>query len=248
VHARELRVDESALTGESTAATKGTAAVDADAALPDRVSAAYASTMVTAGRGRTATLVGAVGFEGARGLEGTASGTCAALANSLNVRRTARGVTCFSRSSSRPLSATTLRAALTSSSSGQDTSPMIEARIRASIEAYIAAWNEHDAAQRMRLIEQACAEELIMRTPGKRIEGRGALDALIADFQHRRPGARAVLSSAVDVQGNVFRYVGMVEGATIARGGETFDAGESDEDGRIRLLLTFVGAALPSRT
>lgn len=125
---------------------------------------------------------------------------------------------------------------------------MIEARIRASIEAYVAAWNEHDATQRMRLIEHACAEDLLMRTPGKRIDGRGQLDALIADFQQRRPRERAVLSSAVDVQGNVFRYVGIVEGSTSARGGETFDAGECDEDGRIRLLLSFVGAALPSRT
>jgi hypothetical protein len=125
---------------------------------------------------------------------------------------------------------------------------MIEARIRASIEAYVAAWNEHDAAQRVRLIAQACAEDLRMRTPGKRIEGRGELDALIADFQRRRPGARAVLSSAIDVQGTVFRYAGIVEGATIAGGGETFDAGECDDEGRIRLLLSFVGAALPSRS
>jgi ketosteroid isomerase-like protein len=125
---------------------------------------------------------------------------------------------------------------------------MIEARIRASIEAYIAAWNEHDAAERMRLIARACAEDLLMRTPGKRIDGRAQLDALIADFQQRRPGERAVLSSAIDVQGNVFRCAGIVEGSSIARGGDTLDAGECDEDGRIRLLLSFVGAALPSRT
>ncbi len=122
---------------------------------------------------------------------------------------------------------------------------MNEARIRASIDAYVAAWNEHDAVQRMRLIEHACAENLLMRTPGKRIDGRSELDALIADFQRRRPGDRAVLSSAIDVQGNVFRYAGVVEGSTNSRGGETFDAGECDEDGRIRLLLSFVGAALP---
>jgi len=124
---------------------------------------------------------------------------------------------------------------------------MNEARIRASIEAYVAAWNERDAAQRIRLIEQACAEDLLMRTPGKRIDGRGELDALIADFQRRRPGERAVLSSAIDIQGHVFRYSGVVEGGAIARG-DTLDVGECDEDGRIRLLLTFVGAALPSRT
>ena len=120
---------------------------------------------------------------------------------------------------------------------------MIEARVRACIEAYIAAWNERDAAKRMRLIEQACAEDLLMRTPGKRIDGRSELDALIADFQQRRPGERAVLSSAIDVQGNVFRYAGKVEESTI--GGEALDAGSCDEDGRIRVLLSFVGAVLP---
>jgi hypothetical protein len=125
---------------------------------------------------------------------------------------------------------------------------MIEGRMRSSVEAYVAAWNEQDAAKRMRLIEQACAEDVLMRTPGKRIDGRAQLDALIADFQRRRPGDRAVLSSAVDVQGNLFRYAGIVERSTLARGGDTFDAGECDEDGRIRLLLSFVGAALTSRT
>ncbi|AKV00317.1 hypothetical protein AKJ09_06980 [Labilithrix luteola] len=119
---------------------------------------------------------------------------------------------------------------------------MIEARIRATIEAYVAAWNEQDGPQRMRLIEQACAKDLLMRTPGRRVEGHRELDALMADFQRRRPGERAVLSSAVDVQGSVFRYAGLLESLTGARGGETFDAGECDEDGRIRVLLTFVGA------
>lgn len=118
---------------------------------------------------------------------------------------------------------------------------MSEARIRASIEAYVAAWNEPDASQRMRLIEHACAEDLHMRTPGKPINGRSELDALMADFQKRRPGERAVFASPIDVQGRIFRFVGTVEGASVARG-ENFDAGESDEDGRIRVLFTFVGA------
>ena len=121
---------------------------------------------------------------------------------------------------------------------------MNEARIRASIEAYVAAWNEHDAAQRTRIIEQACAEDMLMRTPSKRIQGRRELDARIADFQERRPGERAVLSSAIDVQGNAFRYVGRVEGAMVDRP-DALDVGECDEHGRIRILLTFVGATLP---
>lgn len=120
-------------------------------------------------------------------------------------------------------------------------SPTTETRIRASIAAYIGAWNEQDASQRMRLIEHACTEGLRMQTPGRTIYGRTELAALMADFQRRRPGERAVLSGAIDVQGRLFRYVGVVEGSTIPRG-ETFDAGECDDDGRIRLLLTFAGA------
>ena len=121
------------------------------------------------------------------------------------------------------------------------------ARIRANIEAYIAAWNEHDAAKRLRLLERACADDFVMQTPGRRIAGRVELDALIGDFQRRRPGLRAVLSSGIDVQGTVFRYAGVVEGSQDTGAGETFDAGECDDEGRIRLLLTFGGVALPAR-
>jgi hypothetical protein len=125
---------------------------------------------------------------------------------------------------------------------------MIEARIRASIDSFVAAWNERDAAQRMRLLERACTEDVLMRTSGRRVTGRGELDALIADFQQRRPGARAAFSSGVDVQGNLFRYSGIVEGPASDGGGEALDAGECDEDGRIRLVLSFVGVGLPPRT
>src|SRR5678815_1762474 len=109
---------------------------------------------------------------------------------------------------------------------------MSEARIRVSIEAYIAAWNETNPKQRVRLIEQACTNDVVMRTPGKRIEGRGELDSLIADFQRRRPGERAVLSSVIDIQGALFRYSGFVEDKSGARGGDNFDAGECDGEGR----------------
>ncbi len=83
---------------------------------------------------------------------------------------------------------------------------MDEARVRASIEAYVAAWNSK-----------------------RRLQGRGELDDLIADFQKRCPTDRAAFASAIDVQG-----------------GSAFDAGECDDDGRIHLLLTFAGASLPA--
>ncbi len=120
----------------------------------------------------------------------------------------------------------------------------IPARIQANIEAYVAAWNEHDAAVRMQLVAKSCTGDVVMCTAGRRIRGHAELDAMMADFQRRRPHWRAVFSSAIDVQGNLFRYTGAVEGPSAA-GGDAFDAGECDDDGRIRLLLTFVGAGLP---
>ncbi len=50
VEARNFRVDESALTGESLAVEKGLAAVDAQAALGDRTSMAYSGTLVVSGQ------------------------------------------------------------------------------------------------------------------------------------------------------------------------------------------------------
>lgn len=52
LEARDLRVDESALTGESVPVNKSIARVEADAALADRTNLAFASTFVTYGRAR----------------------------------------------------------------------------------------------------------------------------------------------------------------------------------------------------
>ena len=125
---------------------------------------------------------------------------------------------------------------------------MNEARVRASVEDYVAAWNERDATQRQRLIERSCAVDLLLCTARRRVHGRDALAAMIAEFQARCPGARAVLASKVDVQGSLVRYAGLVEGVPSApANGEALDTGECDEEGRIRFLLTFVGATLPPR-
>ena len=118
---------------------------------------------------------------------------------------------------------------------------MSETGIRASIEAFVAAWNERDATRRAERLEQACVADVHFRTSGRAVHGRSELDALIADFQRRMPGARAVFASAIDVQGRLFRYAGAVEDANGARIGEAFDAGECDDDGKIRVFFTFVG-------
>src|SRR5512140_1195128 len=121
---------------------------------------------------------------------------------------------------------------------------MNDPRVRSSIEAYVAAWNEHDPEARARLGERACADDFRIITPGRCVRGRAGLEALIAEFQKRRPGDRARLTSAVEIHETTFRYVGVVEsegGAPV----ENLDTGEHDAEGRILLVLTFPGAAPP---
>lgn len=138
------------------------------------------------------------------------------------------------------------RRALRAARTPRHTATMTEARIRASIEAFISAWNEVDVLRRHQLLERACAHDIVFRTTGRRVEGRAELEALMADFRRRCPADRAELTSAVDVQGSLFRYAGVVVGPDGPRG-ENYDAGECDDEGRIRLVLTFPGAALPAR-
>jgi hypothetical protein len=124
-----------------------------------------------------------------------------------------------------------------------------EDRMRACIGAYVAAWNEPDAAARRALIASACSPELRFITARQRIVGHDGLDAIIADFQRRRPGHRVSLLGSVDIQGHLYRCAGRVDGPMGSRATplpDAFDAGECDEDGRIRLILTFAGASLPN--
>ena len=118
-------------------------------------------------------------------------------------------------------------------------------RVRSSIEAYVAAWNEREPEARARLVERACAEDFRLVTPGRCIRGRAAFDAFIADFQKRRPGDRARLASVVEIHESTFRYLGVVESEGGGPAAETLDTGEHDADGRLLLVLTFAGAAPP---
>jgi hypothetical protein len=59
------------------------------------------------------------------------------------------------------------------------------------------------------------------------------------------PGVRVRMTSRVDVQGKLCRFTGVVEGPAGQVGPEAADVCECDATGRIRLLFTFAGVALP---
>lgn len=106
---------------------------------------------------------------------------------------------------------------------------------------YATAWAEPDPEARARLLEACWAEDGRLVTGGSGFNGRAALaaamDAFFADPQ--RPTVR--LTSPIDVQGRMFRLSAVAEYPDGRVSAESHDAGEVDADGRIAILLTFVG-------
>jgi SnoaL-like domain len=112
---------------------------------------------------------------------------------------------------------------------------------------YAAAWTEPDPAARSRMLEACFAVDGRIAARGDGIRGRAALAAAIDAFfaDPRRLTTR--ITSAIDVQGRLFRFRAVLENPDGTPVVEVHDAGEVDGDGRIALLLTFVGP-LPERT
>ena len=119
--------------------------------------------------------------------------------------------------------------------------------IKHAVASYAAAWAERDSARRADLLANAVTDDVrIVIGAGKRdIRGRAALEAEIVGFLQRVPDVRVRMTSGIDVQGNLCRFTGVVEGPQGQIGPEASDACECDASGRIRLLFTFAGVALP---
>jgi hypothetical protein len=119
--------------------------------------------------------------------------------------------------------------------------------IKRAVTCYAAAWAERDPARRAELLASAVTDDVRMVfAVGKReIRGRAALEAEIVALQRRLPVERVRVTSGIDVQGNLCRFTGAVEGLEGQIGPESFDACECDATGRIALLMTFTGAGLP---
>ncbi len=118
-------------------------------------------------------------------------------------------------------------------------------QIRSSVQSYVAAWNEPDPVRRNELLERACADELRVVAPREMVHGRAELAALIDGFHRRRPGDRGKLTSAVEIHNGVFRFSALISGSSAAPPVEMIDVGECNDDGRIRLIFSFVGVAPP---
>jgi hypothetical protein len=111
---------------------------------------------------------------------------------------------------------------------------------------YAAVWEEPDPVTRALMLEACFAVDGRVVSRGEGIRGRAALAAAIDAFfaDPRRLASR--VTSAIDTQGRLFRFRAVLEHPDGTPFLEIHDAGEVDGDGRITLLLTFVGP-LPER-
>lgn len=79
--------------------------------------------------------------------------------------------------------------------------------------AYDAAWNEADAAERVRQLERSLTDDAELVDPTGRFRGRRAVAERIAGFSDRFPGARATITSGVDAHHGFARYSWRITGS-----------------------------------
>lgn len=112
--------------------------------------------------------------------------------------------------------------------------------VRTAVESYIRAATERDPDARAALLEACFAEDGRMVTRSREIRGRRAIAEMLTRFLADPEVADVRVTSDVDASGTTFRFHSVIEkrDGTLLDG---FDAGEIDEDGKIRLILTFAG-------
>ena len=106
---------------------------------------------------------------------------------------------------------------------------------------YVAAWNEADAAARLKILGGCWAEDAVYVDPNVELKGRVALSERIATVQASRPGARIEMMSGVDVHHNVVRFLWRLVRADGSTGDISIDFGEVDAAGRLTKIVGFFG-------
>jgi hypothetical protein len=100
------------------------------------------------------------------------------------------------------------------------------------VDAYLAAWNERDAAARQVLLRSAVADDFEFHGPTGTFSGPEALEGLIVALQERMGGAVVVRTGPLT--GGRFAWVVQTPSGDSLLGGT--DQAESGPDGRLRSI------------
>lgn len=114
------------------------------------------------------------------------------------------------------------------------------------VRTYVAAWQEPDRARRAELLEACFAADGRVVSRATELRGRAAVAAAIDAFFADPRGLSTRLTSGIDAARTTFRFRAVLEYRDGAPALEFHDSGEVDADGRIAVLLTFLGPLPPS--
>ena len=95
------------------------------------------------------------------------------------------------------------------------------ALVGATIDTYLATWNETDAPRRQAAIARAWAADGLYRDPLMASEGHAGIDAMVAAVQARFPGFVMKRTSGVDAHNGSARFawsLGPAAGPTVVEG------------------------------
>jgi hypothetical protein len=127
------------------------------------------------------------------------------------------------------------------------TEPGSDARdLDATVDGYLACWNTTDADERAELVARWWAPDAHMTDPLVDVEGHAALGAVFAAFHEQYPGCSFRRSGGCDAHHEVARWGWeMVDtSGTVVLDG--LDVALVGDDGRLRYVVGFFGAAIPS--
>src|SRR5438128_10441339 len=118
-------------------------------------------------------------------------------------------------------------------------SPMND--IATTVDAYLAMWNETDAARRAAHIERVWTSDGRYVDPMLEAEGRAALSEMVADVHAHFPGHRFRRVSGIDAHHDQLRFAWELVGPDGSVTAAGIDVGELATDGRLRRVAGFFG-------
>ena len=116
--------------------------------------------------------------------------------------------------------------------------------VEATVDAYLATWNETDAAKRATLIERSLGADLWYRDPMLEADGREAYDGMIAAVQSQFPGLVMRRTSPVDAHRDLVRFnwaLGVPGEAPVFAG---LDVAKTDAEGKLHRIIGFAGETI----
>ena len=104
----------------------------------------------------------------------------------------------------------------------------------------LAAWNERDPARVRGHLERALSPQIRFVDPSIDVTGIDGFEANVHEVHERLPGASYSRTSGVDAQHGFHRYHWAIhqDGKLVLPG---FDVAQTDEDGRVVLVIGFFG-------